>query len=149
MKEFTFEYHPEKEEKNRPILAIAANDNQPGNSASFSLSCESSAGWSFELNTDNVRSLGVKSFGVAGPDEHHGAMGRPSHRDPPKNWTSNDFDDSNWDHPTKATCMHWPNHWKMGGLWHKSDKYSFYRIRMPAQSAIKGLIAEEILDTDL
>ena len=45
VKQLTFDYDPTREEQNRPVLAVAANDNQPGTSASFTLRCESTAGW--------------------------------------------------------------------------------------------------------
>jgi len=99
MKEFTFEYNPATEEENGPVLAIGANDNEPGHSASFSLSCESSAGWYFELDPDTVVPLKVKAFGIKGPNGKVGSMGRPKDRPTPTNGMANDFDDSNWDLP--------------------------------------------------
>lgn len=82
----------------------------------------------------------MKSFGIAGPDDHHGPMNRPADKAPPEGWTTNEYDDSEWGIPVKASCMHWPNAHAMGGIWHKKDKYSFYRIRMPTVKEMYGLV---------
>lgn len=67
-------------------------------------------------------------------------MKRPKDKQPPENWFASDFDDSEWGTPGNATCGHWPKALGMGGIWHKSAKYNFYRIRMPAVSDIENLL---------
>jgi len=63
-------------------------------------------------------------------------MGRPGGCQPPEGWTSNDFDDSEWGPPTKATCDHWAKVWKMPCTWHEKSKYVFYRVPIPSPADI-------------
>lgn len=55
---------------------------------------------------ENAEALGAKVFGIPpteSNDVHVGPMGRPARMQPPKGWTENDFDDSEWTRPTKST----------------------------------------------
>jgi hypothetical protein len=142
LKRCTLKYDPLAEEG--AVLAIAANDNQPGTSASFGLRVESSAGWKIELSMENAEALGAKVFGIEpteSHDVHVGPMGRPMKMSPPAGWTANDFDDSEWSLPTKSTngnCFQ--GQWKMPTSWLEKNKYVFYRLKIPKASEILNLM---------
>ena len=124
------------------VLAIAANDNQPGTSAGFKFRCSSddpASPWNFTL-TPKSGADKCKAFGVAGPDQHHGAMKRPSNKDPPRGWTENVFNDSDWGAPGKATGGNAHGHDK---VWYDRAKYTFYRI-MPLQKMLKETKFSEV-----
>ena len=126
------------------VLAIAANDDQPGTSASFCLRVESSAGWKIELSKENAEVLGAKVFGIKATESHDvhvGALGRPKDMSPPEGWTGNDFDDSEWGRPTKSTNNNcFAGSWKMPTHWLDENKYVFYRLKIPKASEILDLM---------
>ena len=101
VKTFSFEAVP------GAVLAIAANDNQPGTSAAFFLKCTSSdpsSGWhNLQLRPNHPN---CKSFGTAHYGGNVGSMGRPKEHDPPRGWETNGFDDSQWKPPTAETHTH-------------------------------------------
>jgi len=124
------------------VLAIAANDNQPGTSAAFALRCDSThpeSKWNFVLSAENAATY-ARATGTHGAtageeeDEYVGSIGgqglRPESAVPHQDWVNNEFDDSAWESPTKCTCDHWPKkHRTLGtGTWYKQHKYVFYRI---------------------
>lgn len=124
------------------VLAIAANDNQPGTSASFYMRCTSTnrrSGWNMQVRpghpTCKAFGTGGVSGGEARRDQHVGSMGRPAHLNPPSGWEKNDFYDAHWKAPTGQTHTMWSAHHGMSpGVWHDQHKYTFYRIR-PAPAA--------------
>ena len=101
VKTFSFEAVP------GAVLAIAANDNEPGTSAAFFLKCTSSypsSGWhNLQLRPNHPN---CKSFGTAHYGGKVGSMGRPKEHDPPHGWETNAFDDSHWKPPTAETHTH-------------------------------------------
>jgi hypothetical protein len=122
------------------VLAIAANDDQPGTSAAFSLRCLSTdkfSKWNFELNP---ASTFVRVFGTGGKtadpenttDERVGSLGGKGAREekwiPHPHWMANEFDDVAWSPPHEASCKHWPSKHGMHGTWYKEHKYVFFRI---------------------
>uniref|UniRef100_A0A7S0VEV8 Uncharacterized protein n=1 Tax=Hemiselmis tepida TaxID=464990 RepID=A0A7S0VEV8_9CRYP len=136
------------------VLAIAANDIQGGNSASFFMKCTStnphSGCWNFQIQPGfpSCKSFGTGgvSGGAGGGEEDVGSMGRPAHLNPPHGWEKNDFNDAHWQAPTVETDTSrvWQAKFGMApGVWHEKHKYTFYRIR-PAPAEHKytgGLIA--------
>jgi hypothetical protein len=113
------------------VLAVAANDNEPGTSASFYMRCTSSnpkSGWNnLQLRQGHPA---CKAYGTASYNGKVGSMGRPKEHDPPAAWTKNDFEDCWWTHPTKETHQHWSKHHGMSpGVWCGKHKFTFYRIR--------------------
>jgi hypothetical protein len=91
------------------VLAVAAHDSQSGGSAGFSLEAKSETvdEWNFDVNAGDGSN--VKVFGIDGPDNHHGPMKRPKHKQPPIGWTDNSFDDGEWGIPdgTKVQYSCW------------------------------------------
>jgi hypothetical protein len=128
------------------VLAIAANDIEPGNSASFYMRCtstDSSSGWNFQIRpnhpTCKAYGTGGVSGGSGGDHSHVGAMKRPPAFNPPAGWYENDFNDSGWKPPTMQTHQHWSAHHGMSpGVWHDQNKFTFYRIRPPRQAESTG-----------
>ena len=104
LKTFTFQAVP------GAVLAIAAHDNQPGNSASFYMKCTSTnpqSGWNMQIRPGHPSCKAFGTGGVSGgaPSAHQnvGSMGRPTRYNPPWGWETNGFDDSRWKAPTNQT----------------------------------------------
>lgn len=124
------------------VLAIAANDTQPGTSAAFVCRCTSTcpeSRWNFELNAQTggrmarVSGTGGRSANAADTDDENvGSMGGKGGRDEKWTvhpaWTTTEFDDSEWLAPNKASCDYWPRAHGMAGTWCHEHKYVFYRI---------------------
>ena len=112
-------------------LAIAAADTQEGDSAAFSFSCKStdeSCPWNFTLKPGGKMGEGglkARAFGISGPhQDDSAAMTRPKDKQPPKDWTSNDFDDSTWGVPGPPTAD-----WGDNPMWYQAFKWTFFRLK--------------------
>jgi len=117
------------------VLVIAAHDNEPGTSASFSFRARSSnpkSPWNFELSPQNAGKY-VKAFACPGKNgAHKNALSRPEDKNPGHGWTSNEYNDDHWGTPGQATHHHWHTHHGMNAVWYNRQKFQFYRFTGPA-----------------